>query len=245
MKLNILWLYSDLMDLYGDKGNIQVLKTRCAKRGIACVVDTCTIGEEKVMKEYDLIFMGGGADHEQSLLYKDLIGRKDAFLEAVESGTTLLLICGGYQLFGQYYKDGDGNRIDGLGLFDYVTESGDKAHRCIGNIAVEMTIDGKTFQAVGFENHGGQTRHVTTPLAKVLKGHGNEYSGAFEGFVCPYAIGTYMHGSLLPKNPQIADIVIHRALKRHYGDVELAPLDDELEKRAREAMLKRMSIAVK
>lgn len=242
MKLKVLWMYHDLMDLYGDKGNARVLKVRCEKRGIDCEVDTCTIGEDKDIRDYDVFFLGGGADHEQSLITEDLMGRKEQIREAMDNKTAFLLICGGYQLFGQYYRDQDGNMIEGLGFFDYYTEASDRDHRCIGNIAIETTIDGETFQAVGFENHGGQTKNVASPFGRVLKGHGNMYQSQYEGFMNSQVIATYMHGPLLPKNPKIADAIITRGLKKRYEDVQLDPLDDEIENKAREVMLKRLGV---
>ena len=242
MNLKILWMYHDLMDLYGDKGNAEVLRYRSEKRGIECILDTCTIGEKKDIASYDLFFMGGGADREQNLIYKDLLSRKDAIREAMDEKTAFLLICGGYQLFGRYYKDQDGKVIDALGFFDYYTEASDRDHRCIGNIALETELDGKKFMAVGFENHGGQTKNVASPFGKVLYGHGNEYRSPFEGFKTDTVLATYMHGPLLPKNPMIADAVIARALRKRYGEVELAPLDDTLENKARDVMLKRLHV---
>ena len=244
MNLNILWMYYDLMDLYGDKGNIQVLKTRCEKRGIDVKVDYLTIDDDIDASNYDLIFMGGGADYEQNLIYKDLLKRKAQLQKALDEKSAFLLICGGYQLFGKYYKDQDGKIVDGLGFFDYYTESSDRDHRCIGNIAVKVSMDREVFQAVGFENHGGQTMNVTTPFAKVLKGHGNTYDGGYEGFLTDQVLATYMHGSLLPKNPKIADLVIKRALRKRYGEVYLEELDDSIEKMARETILRRMNVPV-
>ncbi|MDO4520347.1 MAG: glutamine amidotransferase [Erysipelotrichaceae bacterium] len=242
MELKILWMYHDLMDLYGDKGNTQVLKIRAEKRGIDVTVDTCTIGEKKDISAYDLFFMGGGADNEQGLIYQDLLSRKDNIAKAMEEKTAFLLICGGYQLFGKYYKDQDGNVIDGLGFFDYYTEASDRDHRCIGNIALETEMDGETFKAVGFENHGGQTKNVSSPFGRVLSGHGNTFKGGFEGFMNEQVAATYMHGPLLPKNPKIADKIILRALKKRYGHVGLEPLDDTLENSARDVMLKRLGV---
>lgn len=240
MDLKILWMYHNLMDLYGDKGNTEVLRVRAEKRGIQAIVDTCTLNETKNIADYDLFFLGGGADREQQLIYKDLLSRKDNIQEAMDQGTTFLLICGGYQMFGKYYKDQDGNVIDSLGFFDYYTEASDRDHRCIGNIAVEATMDGETFKAVGFENHGGQTQNVSTPFAKVLSGHGNTYNSGFEGFLNDQVLATYMHGPLLPKNPKIADKIIERALKKRYGKIELEPLDDTIENKACDVMLERL-----
>ncbi len=242
MKLKILWMYHDLMDLYGDKGNIEVLRRRAEKRGIECIVDTCTLNEQKTIEDYDLFFLGGGADREQQLIYKDLLGRRDGIQKAMDSGTAFLLICGGYQLFGKYYKDQDGNVLESLGFFDYYTVASDRDHRCIGNIALEATIDGDTFKMVGFENHGGQTQNVSTPLGKVLSGHGNTYQSSYEGFLNDQVLATYMHGPLLPKNPAAADKILQRALRRNYGSVTLEKLDDSLELKAQEVMLKRLKV---
>lgn len=242
MKLNLLWMYHDMMDLYGDKGNIQVLKTRCAKRGIECNVDTVTLHETVDCENYDLIFIGGGADREQKLLYEDLLSRKESLDKALKSQTFILLICGGYQLFGQYYIDGDGNKIEGLKFFDYVTETADRSTRCIGNIAIEATLDEQVIQVVGFENHGGQTRGVKTPFGKVLSGHGNSFENGFEGFYNGQVLGTYMHGPLLPKNPEVADFIIKKALAKRYGEIVLAPLDDQLEMAAKRTILKRLEL---
>ncbi|MBO7703791.1 MAG: glutamine amidotransferase [Solobacterium sp.] len=243
MKLNILWMYHDLMDLYGDKGNIQVLKTRAEKRGIDVTVDTCGIGELKTIEDYDIFFLGGGADREQNLIYEDLLSRRDDIEAAMKKQTAFLLICGGYQMFGKYYRDQDGNTVNGLAFFDYYTVASDRDHRCIGNIAAETEMDGEKFLAVGFENHGGQTQEVPTPFARVLKGHGNVFQGSHEGFLNEQVLATYMHGPLLPKNPMIADLVLKRGLRREYGDVTLEALDDTLETRAREIMLGRLGVS--
>lgn len=242
MNLKICWMYHDLMDLYGDKGNIQVLKTRCEKRGIDGIIDTCSLNEDKKLSEYDLLFIGGGADREQGLLVNDLLKRRDEIQKAMDTGTFILLICGGYQLFGQYYLDGDGKKIEGLKFFDYYTEAASRTDRCIGNIAVEARLDGKTITAVGFENHGGQTKGVDKPFARVLKGHGNTYQSTFEGFYNGVVLGTYMHGPLLPKNPEIADFILSKALSKRHEDVELEPLNDMLELKAKEVMMKRLGL---
>ena len=242
MELKILWMYHDLMDLYGDKGNIETLRYRASKRGINVVVDTCTLQEKRNIEDYDIFFLGGGADKEQTLIYKDLLARKESILKAKESGTAFLLICGGYQLFGQYYLDQDGQKIDGLGIYDYYTESSDRDHRCIGNIVVKTNIHDKEVTVVGFENHGGQTKAVSNPFGKVLVGHGNTYKGEYEGYMDAQTIATYMHGPLLPKNPEIADEVILRGLNRRYTVEKLEPLQDTLENAAHDAMLKRLNV---
>ena len=242
MELKILWMYHDLMDLYGDKGNIETLRYRASKRGINVVVNTCTLQEKRNIEEYDIFFLGGGADKEQTLIYKDLLARKESILKAKESGTAFLLICGGYQLFGQYYLDQDGQKIDGLGIYDYYTESSDRDHRCIGNIVVKTNIHDKEVTVVGFENHGGQTKAVSNPFGKVLVGHGNTFKGKYEGYMDAQTIATYMHGPLLPKNPAIADEVILRGLNRRYAVKQLEQLQDTLENAAHDAMLKRLNV---
>ena len=235
-------MYHDLMDLYGDKGNIETLRYRASKRGINVVVDTCTLQEKRNIEDYDIFFLGGGADKEQTLIYKDLLARKESILKAKESGTAFLLICGGYQLFGQYYLDQDGQKIDGLGIYDYYTESSDRDHRCIGNIVVKTNIHDKEVTVVGFENHGGQTKAVSNSFGKVLVGHGNTYKGKYEGYMDAQTIATYMHGPLLPKNPAIADEVILRGLNRRYAVEQLEQLQDTLENAAHDAMLKRLNV---
>lgn len=243
MELKILWMYHDMMDLYGDKGNIAVLKKRCKDRGISVLVDTCGINQVVNMNEYDLIFMGGGADKEQALIYEDLISRKNSIVSAIENGAFILLICGGYQLFGQYYIDANGNKIDGLGLFPYYTESAKGNKRCIGNVLIEATLDNEIIEIIGFENHGGQTIGVDNPLGNVIVGHGNVFNGTYEGYYNGQVLGTYLHGPLLPKNPKLADHIIYKALSRHNSDVVLKKLDDTLENKAFQVMRNRLLIS--
>lgn len=245
MKLRICWMYHDFMDLYGDSGNIKVLEKRCHDRNIEIEVDTLSMHEEKDLSAYDIIFLGGGADREQALLMDDLYSRKDNIKQALEQGTFALLICGGYQLFGQYYIAGDGTKINGLGFFDYYTEAGKEKDRCIGNIAIRTQLEGHEILAVGFENHGGQTRNVTHPFGDVLAGLGNNHVDHKEGFYNGQVLATYMHGPLLPKNPEIADFVIYKGLKKNnpnFALEDLAPLDDILEHKAKEVMLKRLQV---
>ena len=244
-ELKILWMYHDIMDLYGDKGNMLVLTQRCRKRGIEITIDTCGIGEQKDVREYDLLFLGGGADREQMMLMDDLRARKEQIAQAMAEKSFVFLVCGGYQLFGQYYIAADGSRIDGLGFFDYYTDTGANGTRCIGNIAVDCLLDGRHLTAVGFENHGGQTKQVKTPLGKVLHGYGNTFQDGMEGFYQGQVFATYMHGPLLPKNPDIADFMIIKALQKKDPQMrmeELKPLDDTLEYLAKNVMLRRLGV---
>ena len=229
-KLKIVWMYHDIMDLYGDKGNMMVLQRRCEQRGIDVVIDTCGIGESCDLASYDLIFLGGGADREQMMLIDDLLSRRDNIQTAMDSGSFIFLVCGGYQLFGRYYIAADGSKINGLQFFDYYTDTGKDGTRCIGNIAIECELDGERMIAVGFENHGGRTFiGQNRPFGKVLHGYGNEENSGCEGVVYKNVIGTYLHGPLLPKNPQVCDWLIARALERKYGSGELEELDDSQE----------------
>ena len=183
-ELRLLYLYPDMMELYGDYGNIQVLKYRCEKRGISLVVDRYSINDSAPdFKSYDIVFAGGGADNEQTILSDDLMKHKDSIKEAVENGTFFLLICGAYQLFGKYYKGVEGNIIPGLGIFDYYTEAQpDRSKRCIGNIVTKAVIEGEETEVIGFENHGGQTFNVNNPFGKVVVGNGNKFEDKEEGF---------------------------------------------------------------
>lgn len=235
------------MDLYGDKGNMMVLSKRCEKRGIECEIVTLEIGQEMDLTAFDLLFLGGGADREQVLLMEDLLMRKQQIADAMNQGTFIVLICGGYQLFGQYYIAADGTKIEGLNFFDYYTEAGSNYQRCIGNIAISAKLDDMTTTIVGFENHGGQTRNVKTPFGKVLSGYGNNQQDHMEGFYNGQVLGTYMHGPLFPKNPEVVDFVIYKCLKKQDSTFQyknLTTLDDSLEQKAREVILKRLHITL-
>ena len=241
-ELKILYLYPDILELYGDYGNIQVLKYRLEKRGIEAIVVPYSIGDDiPNFKEYDLVFAGGGADQEQSILAKDLIKYKDNIKEAIDSGVFFLLICGAYQLFGKFYKGVEGNIIPGLDIFEYYTEAiNDRKKRCIGNVVISAHLNGKETKVIGFGNHGGQTYDVKTPFGKVLFGNGNKFGDEMEGFFLKNVIATYLHGPLLSKNPDVVDYIIKYCLDRKYNeDTILEPLDDTFENLCREQLLNR------
>lgn len=239
-EIKILYLYPDILELYGDFGNIQVLKYRIEKRGYKAIIDQYSIGDEAPdFSSYDLVFAGGGADNEQSILSEDLIKYKENIKKAVDSGVFFLLICGAYQLFGKYYKGVEGNIIPCLEIFDYYTEAiNDRKKRCIGNIVLEVTLDDKKIKVIGFENHGGQTYDISTPFGNVLFGNGNKFQDTHEGFFRKNVIATYLHGPLLSKNPELCDYIIKHCLEKKYNeDIILQDLDDSFETLCREQLL--------
>ena len=239
-EIKILYLYPDILELYGDFGNIQVLKYRIEKRGYKAIIDQYSIGDEAPdFSSYDLVFAGGGADNEQSILSEDLIKYKENIKKAVDSGVFFLLICGAYQLFGKYYKGVEGNIIPCLEIFDYYTEAiNDRKKRCIGNIVLEITLDDKKTKVIGFENHGGQTYDIFSPFGNVLFGNGNKFQDTHEGFFRKNVIATYLHGPLLSKNPELCDYIIKHCLEKKYNeDIILQDLDDSFETLCREQLL--------
>ena len=184
MTLKILHMYPNMLDLYGDSGNMELLRYRLRKRGHDAEVTAYTMGDgaKTDFEAYDLIYLGGGADFEQQLLAADLLSCRGRIVNAYKSGVFMLMICGGYQLMGQYYKDSNGKKIPGLGLFDYYTvASTNKRERWIANIVIETELDGEKYKVIGFENHGGMTDNVKTPFGRVLFGNGNRIGSQTEG----------------------------------------------------------------
>jgi lipid II isoglutaminyl synthase (glutamine-hydrolysing) len=241
-KFTIGWLYPDLMNIYGDRGNILTLLKRAEWHGLeADVVELQRGPAGDQMRDVDVFFFGGGQDREQALIYEDLKEHKqDALRAAVEGGAQVLAVCGGYQLLGHYYQTAEGERFDGIGLLDVTTKAGSK--RFIGDVVVESSQDlhlaPRTL--VGFENHSGRTflGPKAGPLGKVLHGKGNNGSDHTEGAIQDGIIGTYLHGSLLPKNPQLADHIVGSALRRRGGG-DLSKLDDSAELAAHDQILQR------
>ncbi len=241
MKFTVGWLYPDLMNIYGDRGNILTLLKRAEWRGYDAELLELGRGAHARMEDVDVFFFGGGQDREQALVYEDLLEHKQPPLErAVAGGAQVLAVCGGYQLLGHYYQTADGARFDGIGLIDVRTEAGKK--RFIGDVVVHSDFaDLKPDTLVGFENHSGRTflGPKAKPLGKVLLGHGNNGADGHEGCIQGGVIGTYLHGSLLPKNPHLADHLIRGALRRR-GVAELSPLDDSLELSAHDRIVQRV-----
>jgi len=242
LTLRVAHLYPRLMNIYGDRGNIMCLRRRCEARGIDFELSELGPGDRFDGTAVDLVFAGGAQDREQRGVADDLISTKaEAIRAAVEDGVALLAVCGAYQLFGRYYRESTGAELPGVGVFDLHTEHpGEGVPRCIGNVVIEWDAPAGRQTIVGFENHGGRTRlgPGAAPLGRVLRGHGNNGGDGFEGAVYRNAFGTYIHGSLLPKNPALADHLITLALSRRHGAVDLTPLDDRAEQRAHAAALK-------
>jgi lipid II isoglutaminyl synthase (glutamine-hydrolysing) len=226
--LRVCALYPDLMNIYADRGNLFVLQRRCEWRGIGFHLSGSGLGEALDGAAHDIYYIGGGQDRDQLLCAEDLVGgKRKALHEATSRGAIVLGVCGGYQLLGESYTLGD-NQLQGVGLLDIrtVRESGE---RLIGNIAIEVNLDGEKRVLAGFENHGGRTHlgSEANPLGRVLKGHGNDGHRGFEGARFGNTIGTYLHGPLLPKNAWFADWLIATVLGI---DLEaLTSLDDSFE----------------
>lgn len=245
MRLKTAWMYHDIMDLYGDKGNIMTLKKRCEDRGIEFDLHTVGIDENADLSDFDLVFIGGGADKEQESLLPDLLSRKENIAKAIDENTFFLLICGGYQLFGQHYEAADHEKLPGLGFYSYRTDTGKQKTRCIGNIIIEADLDGRKMKLVGFENHGGQTVHVEKPLGRVLHGFGNSFDAGMEGFYDGHVLGTYLHGPLLPKNPELADFVIAKGLAKKnpgFQYEDLQEIETPFANEARQVLFERYKV---
>jgi CobQ-like glutamine amidotransferase family enzyme len=234
------WLYPDLMNIYGDRGNILTLLKRAEWRGYDARLLELGRGTTKRMDEVDVFFFGGGQDREQALVYEDLLEHKQPPLErAVANGAVVLAVCGGYQLLGHYYQTGEGERFPGIGLIDVRTEAGKR--RFIGDVVVDTDLVGLSpTTLVGFENHSGRTflGPKAAPMGRVRLGFGNNGRDGTEGCLQGGVVGTYLHGSLLPKNPHLADHLMRSALRRRGVD-ELSPLDDSVELSAHERILER------
>ncbi len=243
MDLVLAHLYPQRMNLYGDRGNVLALQYRAAKRGLNFRVVDLEIGEGVDWREVDMVFMGGGEDSHQAMIYEDFLERKSGLSEALSDGLPMLAVCGAYQLLGHEYVTADGHKLEGIGYLNITTRPGGK--RAIGDVVCESTLSVNPKTLVGFENHGGQTflGEGATPLARVRLGHGNNGEDGTEGAVQGHTIGTYLHGSLLPKNPQLTDLLIFWAVTRREGDDALiAPLDASWELAAHDVILKRVKI---
>ena len=240
-ELKICHLYPEVLNLYGDRGNILCMTKRLQWRGIRTEVTRVGIGDGTALADFDLFFIGGGQDFEQEVLLEDLkAGKGEEICAAVKDGKTFLTICGGYQMMGHYYETFDGTKCEFLGAVDLYTV-GSKT-RMIDNYAYEVDNAGEKIMVVGFENHSGKTYlgAGVSPLGKVLAGNGNNGEDGTEGVRYKNVFGTYSHGPLLPKNPKLCDLILQTALVRKYGSCTLEPLPDDFENLAHDSVLEKV-----
>ncbi len=241
MKIVVGHLYPDYLNIYADRGNIAVLARRAAWRGHELDVRTVSVAEPVRPGEHDLLYVGGGQDREQALVAEDLAAKAEGVREAVAAGAALLAVCGGYQLLGRSYRDVHGVDLPGIGLFPLETVAGET--RMIGDVLLECELEpGVSRTLAGFENHAGRTRldPGAEPLGRVVAGFGNDGESGWEGCRLGRAVGTYLHGPLLPRNPWFADWLLAQALAHRLGEPpELTPLGDDLEQQAHEVSARR------
>lgn len=240
--LKICHLYPDILNLYGDRGNIICMQKRMQWRGIQTEIAEISVGDQLNYDDYDIFFIGGGQDFEQGVLLEDLAkGKSEAIAHAVDEEKVFLAICGGYQMLGNYYKTWDGKECNFIGALDLYTVGAKE--RMIGNYMYQCDETDGGIVVVGFENHSGKTYlgDKVRPMGKVLSGHGNNGEDGTEGARYKNVFATYSHGSLLPKNPKLADYILKTALKRKYPDISLEELDDTFENNAHDYMEKRLA----
>ena len=262
LSLNICHLYPDILNLYGDTGNIICMKQRLAWRGIDCTVTGLSVGDKLNAGDFDLFFIGGGQDFEQDVLLSDAaLNKKADIIAAIDDEKVFLAICGGYQILGNYYKTWDGQQMDFIGAIDIYTVGhkdrmiGNYMYTCdelgqgAGSDAPDRSATGHASVGsnviVGFENHSGKTYlgEGVEPIGNVLAGYGNNGEDGKEGAHYKNVYCTYSHGPCLPKNPRFADLLLETALKRKYGRnvlSEMPPLDDSFENNAHEYMYQRL-----
>lgn len=233
--LKVFHFFPDKLNLYGDIGNIIAITQRAKWRGLDVEVVNVNDTKDIDLSDADILFIGGGSDREQKLATQQLFNVQEEFRDLIEDGIPALMICGGYQFLGQSYVTADGTELTTLNILDFRTES--KIDRLTGNIILESEHFG---QIVGFENHGGRTYHDFEPLGKVLSGYGNNGEDGGEGIHYKNLIGTYLHGPILPKNPQMTDYLIDKACERKGIPVPEAYENNDVETRAREVMLERL-----
>jgi len=236
--LVIVHLYPRLLRTYGDRGNVLALARRAGWRGFDVRIDDVELGEP-LSPDAGIVLLGGGTDRVQEIIGADLASRRAELGDAAARGALILGICGGYQFLGRRYVMPDGRSIDGLGLLDVETVSSER--RIIGRVKASATLWGSRFDLVGFENHGGRTTlgAAATPLASVPRGGGNDGRDGTEGAVQDTIVGTYLHGPVIPVNPELADAILARALAPVTGGAPLDPLDDAAERRAHDEALRR------
>jgi len=238
MELKIINMYPDILNLYGDIGNLICIKQRCIWRGIDVNIENFTIDNEVAIEEADMIFIGGGSDNGQSSISAQLLKQKKELESFIDDEKLILAICGSYQMFGNSYIDVDNKSVPCLEIFDIETMS--QRDRLTGNIIIENNLGLEPKEIVGFENHGGRTYHKYTPLGSVKLGYGNNEDEKSEGMIYKNFIASYLHGPLLPKNPHLADFMILKALKNRYDIDSLEEIDDNIEINAHNTVIEKL-----
>ncbi|OTN77700.1 CobB/CobQ-like glutamine amidotransferase [Enterococcus sp. 8G7_MSG3316] len=218
--LNVAHLYGNLLNTYGDNGNLLMLRYVAEKMGVSFNVEVVSIHEPFDAETFDLVFFGGGQDFEQLIVSKDIQSKKADLTRYIENDGVMLAICGGYQLLGHYYMGANGEKIEGIGALDHYTLSQDN-NRFIGDIVIHNEVFDETYY--GFENHNGRTflGKGEKPLGKVIEGHGNNGEDQTEGVVYRNVFGSYFHGPLLARNEHLAERLIRTALSNRYGGIEI------------------------
>jgi CobQ-like glutamine amidotransferase family enzyme len=234
VRIRIGHLYPDYLNIYADRGNMAVFARRAAVRGLELEISAIGLDEPVRAGEHDLYYVGGGQDREQALIAADLGAKGEGLRDAIDRGAAALAVCGGYQLFGRFYRDRYGGELPGTGIFPVETMAGER--RMIGDVLLECNFTGEQRTLAGFENHAGRTRldEGAEPLGRVVAGFGNDGQSGYEGCRAGRAIGTYLHGPLLPRNPWLADWLLAQAAAHRTGGEPpvFEPLDDELEAEA-------------
>lgn len=241
-ELNIGHMYPDLLNLYGDRGNVLALYRRASLRKIKVNIKPISVGDELKPGDVDLVFIGGGQDSEQNIVKDDFVNNKgDTIKKMIEDGVVFLCVCGGYQMLGKYYVEQDGTKLECLGALDFYTEGGKKRFIQDTVYAYDFGAESDSYTVVGFENHSGRTilGEGVTPFMRVIKGAGNNGEDGLEGAVYKNTFCTYSHGSFLPKNVRITDMLIERALVRKYGQAfVMSQLSSKTEEMAAKEALK-------
>jgi CobQ-like glutamine amidotransferase family enzyme len=242
MRIRLGHLYPDYLNIYADRGNIAVLAQRAASRGHELEVEPISAGDVIRPRAHDLYYVGGGQDREQALVAHDLAAKGEELCSAAADGAAVLAVCGGYQLLGRFYRDRAGDELPGIGLFPLHTVAGER--RMIGDVLLECELEqGRPRTLAGFENHAGRTylEEGATPLGRVVAGFGNDGESGYEGCRVGRAVGTYLHGPLLPRNPWLADWLLAQAIAHamRAEPPELEPLADELERAAHDVAARR------
>ena len=238
--IQICHLYPEILDIFGDNGNVTAFEKRCLWRDIPFFTERIGLGEEVDFTKYHAIFLGGGTLREQNLIRSELLKNRDSIKDAVEDGVVMLAIDSGFQLLGGYYYDENNEKLSGLGILDCYTQI--KGNRLVGYVAVETELTGEQYKMVGFANHSGETFINGAPLGQVLAGVGNNSKDDSEGMRYKNVFCSYLHGPLLPVNTRLTDTLIELAVKKSGHAYEIKPLNDDFEDRARKAMLKRIDV---